>query len=57
MIGRILSALGFALIGSLVVFVLAFLFGANQQYAYGASKFGFFVALIIGFFVSRKPAK
>lgn len=53
MIRRIMTALGFALIVSLVVFIIASLFGVNQQYAYGASEFGFSVAIIIGVVVSR----
>lgn len=50
---RVLGAVGAGIIGSTLFFAANFFFGGDQDSAFQASKVGFFIFLIIGFFAAK----
>lgn len=51
---RIIGAVASGVVGSLIFFAANFLFGGDQESAFQASKVGFFIFLIGGFFLVKK---
>lgn len=51
---RLIGSVVVAIIGSTLFFAGNFMFGGNQESAFQASKVGFVIFLVIGFFASKQ---
>jgi hypothetical protein len=50
---RLIGTVFIGLVGSALFFAGNFLFGGTQETAFQASKVGFFIFLIVGFFATK----